>query len=172
MDIQEFINLCAGKWFSQRTSYQLAAQKVANNKAEITIDLLATDAADVVKLCLENNCQSQSSLGGWKASWDNSVDYGQPKKIGSSYLVLLPSENFFQGKLIKSDGKSSLVGEYHLRSDQALTLTVEDKQNRIEERIWFASPNLRLRTSIIQSANGDRQTVFYSEIRKMVAPSS
>jgi hypothetical protein len=41
MDIQEFINLCAGKWFSQRTSYQLAAQKVANNKAEITIDLLA-----------------------------------------------------------------------------------------------------------------------------------
>jgi hypothetical protein len=65
MDIQEFINLCAGKWFSQRTSYQLAAQKVANNKAEITIDLLA---ADVVKLCLENNCQSQSSLGGWKAT--------------------------------------------------------------------------------------------------------
>ncbi|MFM6057781.1 MAG: phycobiliprotein lyase, partial [Microcystis aeruginosa] len=38
------------------------------------------------------------------------------------------------------------------------------------ERIWFASPNLRLRTSIIQSANGDRQTVFYSEIRKMIAP--
>jgi phycoerythrin-associated linker protein len=65
MDIQEFINVCAGKWFSQRTSYQLAAQKVANNKAEITIDLLA---ADVVKLCLENNCQSQSSLGGWKAT--------------------------------------------------------------------------------------------------------
>ncbi|MFM6404094.1 MAG: phycobiliprotein lyase, partial [Microcystis sp.] len=56
MDIQEFINLCAGKWFSQRTSYQLAAQKVANNKAEITIDLLAADAADVVQLCLENNC--------------------------------------------------------------------------------------------------------------------
>ena len=83
MDIQEFINLCAGKWFSQRTSYQLAAQKVANNKAEITIDLLAADAADVVQLCLENNCQSQASLGGWKATWDNSVDYGQPKKIGS-----------------------------------------------------------------------------------------
>ncbi len=169
MDIQEFINLCAGKWFSQRTSYQLAAQKVANNKAEITIDLLAADAADVVQLCLENNCQFQANLGGWKATWDNSVDYGQPKKISSSYLVWLPSENSWQGKLIKSDGKSAALGEYHLRSDQALTLTIEDNHHRIEERIWFASPNLRLRTSIIQSANGDCQTVFYSEIRKMVA---
>jgi phycoerythrin-associated linker protein len=169
MDIQEFINLGAGKWFSQRTSYQLAAQKVANNKAEITIELLTATADDVVQLCLENNCDSQQNLGAWKASWDNSVDWGQPKKNGSTYIIWLPSEDFYRGKLMKSDGKSAVVGDYHLRSDEALTLTLEDNQQRIEERIWFASPNLRLRTSVILYPNGERQTIFYSEIRKMTA---
>jgi phycoerythrin-associated linker protein len=172
MDIKEFITLCAGQWFSQRTSYQLAAQKVENNKSDIAIDLLPIDHAEVIALCQPHHLDTGSSLGGLKASWNNAVDWGQPKQIGSTLLVFLPTaDDPSIGKLLKS-GNPSLLGHYHLRQDEALTLTIESDRGQFEERLWFASPNLRLRTTIIQHPDKTSQTVFYSEIRKMIAPSS
>ena len=35
-----------------------------------------------------------------------------------------------------------------------------------EERQWFASDNLRMRTIVAQYQDGRKQTSFYSEIRK------
>jgi phycoerythrin-associated linker protein len=171
MDIKEFINLCAGKWFSQRTSYQLASRQVENHKSEITIDLLGPDHPEVVALCKQTHLQTDSCLGGLKASWDNSVDWGKPKQTGSSLLVFRPdAEDLATGQIARAG--SSPIGHYRLRDDEALTLTVKENGRTYEERIWFPSQNFRLRTTIIQNPDQTRQTVFYSEIRRVVAPES
>ena len=54
-----------------------------------------------------------------------------------------------------------------LAEDEALNLTLEVGDFLMEERIWFASENLRLRTSLIKGNNGYSRTAFYSEIRRL-----
>ena len=39
-------------------------------------------------------------------------------------------------------------------SDDVMTLITEDETMFSEERFWFASPNLRLRTSVLKRADG------------------
>jgi hypothetical protein len=171
MDIKEFINLCAGKWFSQRTGYRVASGPVENNKSEITIDLLPPDHPEVSEICQEHHFDSDSSIGGLKATWDNSVDSGRPKQTGSSLVVFLPEPGDISRGHIARAGNVR-IGTYHLGNDEALTLTIEDNGRVFEERVWFPGPNLRLRTSLIQNPDNTRQTLFYSEIRRIPAPAS
>jgi len=49
--------------------------------------------------------------------------------------------------------------------DDALTLMGESETLYSEERLWFASPNLRLRTSTIKQLDGFSTASFCSEIR-------
>ncbi|HEY9822392.1 MAG TPA: phycobiliprotein lyase, partial [Candidatus Sericytochromatia bacterium] len=51
MDIKEFFEQSAGKWFSQRTSHHLAFRQAENGKSNITIEMLGADDPEVVKLC-------------------------------------------------------------------------------------------------------------------------
>jgi len=50
-------------------------------------------------------------------------------------------------------------------SDQALTLVTEYETMSSEERLWFSSPNLRLRVSILKRFGGLSMASFTSEIR-------
>lgn len=60
----------------------------------------------------------------------------------------------------------SLAVLYSLGNDRALTLILEDDSNYLKERLWLASPNLRVQKSLIKAPNGFNQTAFHSEIRK------
>ena len=51
MDIQEFFELSAGKWFSHRTSHHLAFKQAEDGKSDITIEMMAKDDPEVIKLC-------------------------------------------------------------------------------------------------------------------------
>ncbi|MGH2415086.1 MAG: phycobiliprotein lyase, partial [Microcystaceae cyanobacterium] len=114
---------------------------------------------------------STATLGGTKANWDNSVDSGKTKQIGSSLIVFLPNtDNAHIGKLLRTanNPQTSLVaGRYILGNDEALTLMTEDERTYSEERLWFASPNLRLRTSLIKYSGSFSAMAFYSEIRRV-----
>lgn len=166
MDIKEIIELCSGKWFSQRTSFQ---SKLESSKSEITIEFIAPDHPEVVQLCQQYQIDPTLALGGTKASWDNSVDWGKPKQTGSSLLVWIPQANEPKnGQILRSMGQRHLAqGQYTLGSDDALTLSLKEDDRHSEERIWFASPNLRLRTSLVKQSNQSNQMAFYSEIRKV-----
>ena len=58
------------------------------------------------------------------------------------------------------------MGHYTLGQDEALTLIIETEDIYAEERQWFASENLKLRTIMMRHNDGTQQTSFYSEIRK------
>lgn len=170
MNIKNFLELCHGNWFSQRTNYYLDSEKIVNSKADIAVEFLASENSRVVQLCQENQINAQLSLGAIASSWDNTPDWGKPKQQGSSIVVLIPDHhNSDEGKILQTINKKpslSNTGSYILGQDRALTLTMETQNFTIEERIWFASDNLRLRTIITQDAPGKMQTIFYSEIRK------
>lgn len=170
MDIREFWHLNAGKWFSLRTNYYLHTGKAENSKADIAIEIVAPDRAQIVQLCQQNNIDPNHSLGGALHSWDNSVDWGKPKQQGSSLIVLIPDGNNSRiGRLLKKAGhhqQASSCGNYILGEDEALTLTIETDGIYAQERLWFASNNLRLRTTFVKDTKGNTQTAFYSEIRK------
>jgi hypothetical protein len=155
MEIKDFLELYSGKWFSQKTHYNLAQQLVENGKADLIVELLSSEDAMVKNLCSD-------AIGGLRTSWDTSVDWNRTKQIGSYVLVFGGDGQLFT--------ESTCQGSYRLEQDEMLILTMELDKRLIEERIWFPSPNFRLRTTIVQQ--NLPQTSFYSEIRKLSSPSN
>jgi hypothetical protein len=166
MNLQKFLDLSVGKWFSQRTNYLLGDEKVDNSKADLTIEFIAPDDQRSLQLCQKHHLNPKLSIGGTIQSWDNSVDWGKPKQIGSATIILVSdSEDQQTGKVIRPED-NQVCGHYTLGADEALTLTLETDEMYTEERQWFASDNLKMRTTIIKYSDGRQQTAFYSEIRR------
>ena len=175
MDIKEFFEHSEGKWFSQRTRYNLASAQSENSKSEITIEMLSQDDPEVVKLCQQSDVNAASTWGGAKISWDNSVDDRQEKQTGYAVVVPIPNaDKPEEGKLLQTrsdDGKSPTIGRYIVGNDESLTLIAEDETTYLEERLWFAHPNLRLRT-VLNGSDQFSMAAFYSEIRRIPPKSS
>ena len=171
MDINEFLEQSVGNWFCQRTSCHLDQEKTENSKSEITIEKVNRDHISVIQVCEKHQINPKTSLGGIKIDWDNSVDWGKKKETGSSLLVLVPKANQTgEGELLRSiNNKTDILpmGSYILGEDEALTLTIAENNLDYQERLWFASPNLRLRTSVIKHNDQVTRTSFYSEIRRL-----
>ena len=165
MNLKEFLNLSAGRWFSQRTNY-LVGGEADNSKADITIELIHPEDSKAVELCQKHNLDPKLSLGGTVQSWDNSVDWGKPKQVGSAIVILVSNpDDDSTGKLIRPQD-SKVCGQYVLGADEALTLTIKTDEMQAEERQWFASDNFKMRTTFVKFSDGRKQTSFYSEIRK------
>jgi len=166
MNPEKFLNQSAGNWFSQRTNYFLEQNQSASSKADITIEFLAADDARVAQLCQKHNLDSSLAIGGTVQSWDNSVDWGKDKQVGSATMILVKNpDSDTTGKLIRPQD-SKVCGQYFLGEDEALTLTLDNDEMEAEERQWFASDNFKMRTTVVKYKDGTKQTSFYSEIRK------
>jgi hypothetical protein len=169
MNIEEFFQLSAGKWFSHRTSQRLAFNQSENSKSDIIIETLAVDHPEVIKLCQNYKINPSSACCAAKITWNGTIEKDQAKHNGSTVLVLVPdADNLAQGKLLREivdANKTPVAGDYKIDSDGALTLTTEDETMSSQERLWFASPNLRMRVNILKSFGGFSITSFTSEIR-------
>ena len=169
MDIKEFFEMSAGKWFSQRTSHHLAFKQSENGKSQIIIEMLPPDHPEVIKLCELYQFAPQLAICGGKVTWDGTMDWDEEKHAGSTILVpIADPEKPNEGKLLRDMGyaeKAPVAGSYKMGSDNALTLITEYESMFTEERLWFASENLRLRTSILKRFGGFSMASFCSEIR-------
>jgi len=169
MDVKEFFQLSAGKWFSQRTSHHLAFKQSESGKSDLKIDMLPADDPEVIKLCQQYDIALESTWGRARVTWDGTMEWDEEKHAGSSVLVPIPDlNNPNEGKLLRDVGyaeKAEVAGRYIIGSDDAMTLITEYETMYSEERIWFASPNLRLRTSILKRFGGFSMASFCSEIR-------
>jgi CpeS-like protein len=170
MNIQDFFELSAGKWFAHRTIQDLGANKANEAKSEIIVEKLPATHPDVVKLCEALQVASNSSLVAAKVNWNDTTKLNQ-KNVGSTVLVLVPSHNN-EGKLLRqvsNEDKPSL-GQYKLGEDEALSLSFDSGTTSYEERLWFASDNLRMRVNVVKQAGGVNTTSFTTEIRMGVPP--
>lgn len=173
MDIQKFLQQSAGKWFAQRTVYKLSETEPENTKSEVTLEILSLDQPAVVQLCQQHHLEVGESAIAIQSSWDNSVDWGQPKQVGSTLVVFIPNaDEPTQGRFVQqpsAHGKIPAVGQCLMTEDEALVVTLAGEELSFEERFWFPGDNLRLRTTLLKSPAGVLQTSFYSEIRRMTS---
>lgn len=169
MDIKEFFEQSSGRWFSQRTSHHLAFRQAENGKSNITIEMIEADAPEVVQLCQQYEVDPASAICGARVTWDGTMDWDEEKHQGSTVLVpVADPDKPNEGKLLREMGyaeKAPVAGRYIMGNDQALTLITDYETMYSEERLWFASPNLRLRTSILKRFGGFSMASLCSEIR-------
>lgn len=162
MDVIEFFELSAGKWFSQRTVHNLNSGELEAGKSDLNIEILTSRDAAVVKLCQEHSINPASTgLTSVRITWEGIPDRNQAKQIGSTILAIVPNpDNPSVGKVLQDKGNTRYV-----MGDDVLTLITESDTLHAEERLWYLMPNLRLRTSVVKQANGTEQASFCSEIR-------
>lgn len=173
MNILEFFEHSVGKWFSQRTSYQLARQGQwhQSDKTDLFIHRLDPGDATLSTLCQESKLDPGQLLGGLRIDWSETL---QQKADSALMLALAESADATEGLLLRrvgSNAQSSVLGQFVMNPDDSLTLLSEMPDLQVEERLWFAAPNLRLRTSLMrQGSTGFENSSFYSEIRMIPVP--
>lgn len=174
MDISEFVNRSIGHWRSQRSAHHLAFRHFEEVLSEIDIELLAQDDPAVIELCKANDLDPQLATSPFRMSWEGESNWdeeeGEQSK-GSTILVPIPdAENPGKGRLLRERGYAetmTAVGNYSLTEDGTFTLLTEYDRAMAEEKIWFATPNLRFRVSLIKTSKGSGVVTasFSSEIR-------
>ncbi len=178
MDIQEFFQLCSGKWVSQRTTQNLMELQNQSERSDLWVDLLEAAHPEVVDLCQLHNFDPALAYCGLNSRWSEVAEAYQsrfkPRNEGTALLVpMIDPDHPNAGKILRKLNADTTVGTYIFGADEVLTITMEVNGLVNEERIWFASAkpsNLRLRSSVIKKDNTVYTTVFRSEIR-MVPPS-
>lgn len=169
MNIEEFFELSAGKWFSHRTSHHLAFKQSEDGKSDLIIESLAADHPEVIKLCQSYEIPASAASCGARVTWNGTMEWDEEKHTGSTVLVSVPDDgNPSEGRLLREMGyaeKAPVAGRYKMGNDGALTLTTEYETMWSEERLWFASPNLRMRVSVLKRFGGFSMASFTSEIR-------
>jgi len=176
MNIEEFFQMSAGKWLSHRTSHHLPFKQSEDGKSDILIEMLAAEHPEVIKLCQQYAVDPSYAACGAKVTWNATMERDKQKHSGSSVLVSVPDAgNPNEGKLLHEigyAGKSAVAGRYKIGSDEALTLITEYESMLSEERLWFASPNLRMRVRILKPFDGFSMASFTSEIRMGGSPAA
>ena len=177
MNIVEFFDHSVGKWFSQRTSYQLAQaeQWHQSDKTDVFVTALPTQDPEALRLVQGSKLDPAQVLAVLRSEWTQTP----MKKAGASVMVAIAnSAEDTEGLLLRSlmaPGQTPVLGRYRLNPDDSLLLTSEAGDLYAEERLWFAAPNLRLRTSLMRrkataEQAGFENSSFYSEIRMVPPP--
>ena len=183
MEIVNFFEKLAGRWFSQRTTHALSAQQSKAGKSDLEVDFLAADAAEVQQLyqahandVTDTATPLATPLCGLRIHQSSTIEGDSKPKTSTTLLVPLEpqsdpessaSDGAQSGTVLRSGAESQST--YRLE-DEVLTIISDSSEARSEERLWFINDNLRMRTGMTELANGMRIASFCSEIRLGVKP--
>ncbi|MEM8677229.1 MAG: phycobiliprotein lyase [Cyanobacteria bacterium P01_G01_bin.67] len=174
MNIDEFVKLSLGKWRSQRSAHHLAFHHFEEVTSQIEILPLENNDQRVIALCKTNKVDPHLVSSPFYMTWEGESDWDEDEVLaGSTVLVPVPDlENPTRGKLLRDQGYAETVpavGKYQLVEDGSFILNTEYERATAEEKIWFATPNLRFRVSLIKTGDGQGVTTasFSSEIRAL-----
>jgi hypothetical protein len=99
-------------------------------------------------------------------AWDRE---GEENHEGKTIFAIVPDvDNPRQGKLLRERGYAEImpvVGEFHMDEEDGLVLTTEYETMSSIERFWFASPNMRMRTSTVKRFGGFSTASYCVESR-------
>lgn len=164
MEIVNFFETLAGKWFSQRTTHYLTSQTSRAGQSNLEIEFLAPEDAAIAQLCQQLSCDPAQATCGLRIHHDSRMDGDTQNTKTSALMVILQPENSgIQGKLLHG-GTTNAIGDYSLENE-ILTIVTPTPNGQTEERLWFVNPNLRMRTSALKVGDSVEVASFCSEIR-------
>lgn len=178
MNIAQFVKLSIGRWRSQRSGHNLAFSHFEEVRS--TIDIVALDVEDpkVIQLCQSYSIDPAQAISPFRMSWEGESDWDDETLSGSTILVPIPDpDRPNQGKLLREQGYAetmAAVAEYRITDEGTFILDTKYDRAAAEERIWFATPNLRFRVSSIKTSEGTGVVTasFSSEIRSLSGQAS
>jgi hypothetical protein len=172
MDAMEFFQFSSGRWRSQRTTHHLAFRRSEMGISEIQVQALTADYPEIIDLCKLHQIDPTLAAGGCLVSWQGSMSWDRETEgghEGKTVFALIPDiANPKQGRLLRDLGYAEIVpvvGHYAMEDDDSLLLITEYETMSSRERFWFASPDLRLRTSTLKRFGGFSTATFSTESR-------
>jgi hypothetical protein len=145
--IEAFLRFCEGEWMTLRSRFQLGSEADAGEGDEWH----SSERGELVVRYVEPSDSRQP--GG--------ISVG-PKDQTPRQLLFAADGSFTAG---------DQQGSWTLWPDGSLELVSEQNDAELRERIWFNKPNLRLRSTIEQPADGTPgRASFSSEIRRVSKP--
>ena len=172
MDISVFVERSVGHWRSQRSAHHLAFRHFEAIESEIDIVSIAPEDASVVKLCESHGIDPSVVATPFKMSWEGESDWNEEEVLkGSTVLVPVPDPaQPGRGQLLREQGYAETmpaIGHYHFLEDETFVLVTGYDRAAAEEKIWFATDNLRFRVSLIKTSGGTGVVTasFSSEVR-------
>ncbi|MBW4549881.1 MAG: phycobiliprotein lyase [Aphanocapsa sp. GSE-SYN-MK-11-07L] len=172
MNIVEFFEFSAGQWHSSRITHHLAFKASEMGDSDIQVDYLAADHPAITERCNFHQIDPNLAVGGshvrWrgKMQWDRESDSDHE---GETIFAIVPdADDLSQGRMLRDRGYAEImpvVGLYHMDEQGGLVLTTEYESMSVIERIWFTSPNLRLRTSVVKLYGGFSTAALCTEMR-------
>ncbi len=175
MEIVNFFEKMAGRWFSQRTTHALSTQQSKAGKSDLEVVFLGSDAAEVKALYESLNADSghfTTPLCGLQVQQSSTIEGDTKPSVSTTLMVpFAPEVTSGDGQLISSGTSNKGVkrSTYTLE-DEVLTIVTKNDQALSAERVWFINDNLRMRTGMTELASGLRIASFCSEIRMGVKP--
>ncbi|MBT9316788.1 phycobiliprotein lyase [Leptothoe spongobia] len=175
MDIETFVQRSLGEWRSQRSAHHLAFAHFEEVRSTITIEPLTIDEPGVLELCKRYDVGPEIVVSPFKMSWEGESDWDEDEVMAGSTILVPVPDSATTGKLLREQGYAETmeaVGSYCLGEDGTFVLTTSYDRAAAEEKIWFATPNLRFRVSLIKTSDGKGVTTasFSSEVRRNPIP--
>lgn len=174
MDITRFVELSLGRWRSQRSAHHLAFSHFEQVTSTIDIIALPEEDTGVIDLCKSHDIDPNSARNPFRMSWEGESDWDDNSTFqGTTILVPIPDvDNPRSGRLLRDQGYAETIpsiGRYHFQEDGTFVLLTDYERATAEERIWFVTPNFRLRVSLIKTSEGTGVVTasFSSEIRSL-----
>ncbi|HZG38371.1 MAG TPA: phycobiliprotein lyase [Nodosilinea sp.] len=169
MDIVNFFESLAGKWFSQRTTHNLAGQSSQAGQSNLLIEFLPATDGELAQTCAPLGHDPNQIACGLRVHQDSQLD-GQTQKVQSTALMVVfaPTESG-EGVLVQAPSSSPAIQGSYRVDDDVLTIVTATEAGQVEERLWFVNPNLRMRTSVLKAEDTVQIASFCSEIRMGLA---
>lgn len=171
-DIASFVERSLGHWRSQRSAHHMALSHFEEVRSEIDIVSLSPSDPEVVELCKVCDIDPAAIVRPFRMSWQGESDWDEEESLeGSSVLVPVPDpDDGRRGRLLRDRGYAETMtatSTYSFTEDGTFVLVSAYDRAAAEERIWFGTPNVRFRVSLIRTSDGKGVVTasFASEIR-------
>ena len=169
--IEHFVTRSFGKWTAQRSGHNLAFRHVEEVESEIQIAPVAVEDPRLVELLASNHVEPAAMCCPFSVTWQGTSDWDENASSDGSCILVPVPESDTTGRLLRSQGYTETipaVGHYHFNDDGVFVLVTPYERASAEERVWFATDDLRLRVALMRTSSGRGvlQASFSSEIRQ------
>ncbi|NJN87297.1 MAG: phycobiliprotein lyase, partial [Leptolyngbyaceae cyanobacterium SL_7_1] len=157
MEISDFVDRSIGHWRSQRSAHHLAFRHFEAVHSEIHIAPLPLNHPAVLELCQRYQVPPAAAVAPFQMDWEGHSDWDDAEIMkGTAVLVPVPlPDDPARGTLLRDQGYAETIpaaAAFHLTPEGMFVLSTTYDHAAAEERIWFESPTLRFRVSLIKTS--------------------